>query len=108
MIAKAKKQTAAQFRPITLTDVYYKLYMTIQGKKIDKNILDNNMQMETQAFFTKGCQIKDNLNILQYCIEQNFRRKKLLMVTCIDYSKAILQSHKFYNYFILSLTKIFR
>ena len=50
MIPKAKKQTAAQFRPITLTDVYYKLYITIQGKKIDKHILDNNKQMETQAF----------------------------------------------------------
>ena len=75
--------------------------MTIQGKKIDKHILDNNMHMETQAVFTKGSQIEDNLIILQYCIEQNFKRKKLLVVTCIDYSKAILQCHKFYNYFIL-------
>ena len=49
MIPKTKKPTAAQLRPIALTDVSYKLYMTIQGKKIDKHILDNNMQMETQA-----------------------------------------------------------
>ena len=88
MIPKTKKPTAAQFRPIALTDVSYKLYMTIQGKKIDKHILDNNMQMETQAGFTKGSQIEDNLFILQYCIEQNFRRRKPLVVTCIDYSKA--------------------
>ena len=88
MIPKTKKPTAAQLRPIALTDVSYKLYMTIQGKKIDKHILDNNMQMETQAGFTKGSQIEDNLFILQYCIEQNFRRRKPLVVTCIDYSKA--------------------
>ena len=52
-------------RPIALTDVSYKLYMTIQGKKINKNTLDNNVQMDTQAGFTKGSQIEDNLFILQ-------------------------------------------
>ena len=46
------------------------------------------MQIETQAGFTKGSQIEDNLFILQYCIEKNFRRRKRLVVTSIDYSKA--------------------
>ena len=88
MIPKTKKLTVAHLRPIALTDVSYKLYMTIQVKKIDKHILDNNMQMETQAGFTKGSQIEDTLFILQYCIEQNFRRRKPLVVTCIEYSKV--------------------
>ena len=49
-------------------DVSYKLYMKIQGKKIDDHLIQNNEQIETQAGFTSGCQIEDNLFILQYQI----------------------------------------
>ena len=73
---------------IALTDVSYKLYMTIQGRKIDNHIIDNNEHIETQAGFTKGSQIEDNLFILQYCIEKTYKRRKPLIVTCIDYTKA--------------------
>ena len=38
LIPKVKKPTAKQMRPIALTDVSYKLFMTILGKKIDKII----------------------------------------------------------------------
>ena len=44
--------------------------------------------METQAGFTKGGKIEDNLFILNYCVEESFRRKASLYVTSIDYSKA--------------------
>ena len=62
--------------------------MTIQGRKIDQHILETNEQIETQAGFTTGGQIEDNLFVLQYCIEKSYRMKKELIVTCIDYSKA--------------------
>ena len=88
MIPKVKKPTAAQLRPIALTDISYKLYMTIQGRKIDNHIIDNNEQIETQAGFTKGGQIEDNLFILQYCTEKTYKQRKPLIVTCIDYTKA--------------------
>ena len=88
MIPKVKKPTAAQLRPRALTDISYKLYMTIQGRKIDNHIIDNNEQIETQAGFTKGSQIEDNLFILQYCIEKTYKQRKPLIVTCIDYTKA--------------------
>ena len=52
LILKVKKPTAKQMRPIALTDVSYKLFMTILGKKIDRYILENNKRMETQAGFT--------------------------------------------------------
>ena len=51
-------------------------------------IIDNNEHIETQAGFTKGSQIEDNLFILQYCIEKTYKRRKPLIVTCIDYTKA--------------------
>ena len=60
----------------------------IQTIKIDQHILETNEQIETQAGFTTGGQIEDNLFVLQYCIEKSYRMKKELIVTCIDYSKA--------------------
>ena len=39
LIPKVKKPTAKQMRPIALTDVSYKLFMTILRKKIDRHIL---------------------------------------------------------------------
>ena len=81
MIPKVKKPTAAKLRPIALTDVSYKLYMAIQGRKIDNHIIDNNEHIETQAGFTKGSQIEDNLFILQYCIEKTYKRRKPLIVS---------------------------
>ena len=85
---KVNKPIGSQLRPITLTNVSYKLYMTIQGSKIDQHILETNEQIETQAVFTTGGQIEDNLFVLQYCEEKSHRMKKELIVTCIDYSKA--------------------
>ena len=46
LIPKVKKPTAKQMRPIALTDVSYKLFMAIIGKKIDRHILENNKRME--------------------------------------------------------------
>ena len=79
MIPKVKKPMASQLRPIALMDVSYKLYMKIQGA--DQHIKYNNEQIDTQAGFTTGCQIEDNLFILQYCIEETFTKKKALVVT---------------------------
>ena len=83
-----KKPTAKQMRPIALTDVSYKLFMTILGAKIDRYILENNKNMETPAGFTTGSMIEDNLFLLQYCIEGYYKLKRPLIVTCLDYSKA--------------------
>ena len=88
MIPKLKKPTAAKLRPIALTDISYKLFMSINGQKIENHIIRNGEQMDTQAGFTTERQIEDNLFILQYCIEQSYIKKKPLIVTCIDYSKA--------------------
>ena len=72
-------------RPIALTDISYKLFMTILGKKIDRHFLENNEKMETQAGFTPGSMIEANLFTLQYCIEGCFKLKRPLIVICLDY-----------------------
>ena len=59
-----------------LTDVSCKLFMTILWKKIDRHILENNRSMETQAGFTTGSMIEDNLFTLQYCIEGCYKLKR--------------------------------
>ena len=68
LIPKVNEPTAKQMRPIALTDVSYKLFMTIIGNKIDRHFLENNKRMETQAGFTTGSMIEDSLFTLQYCI----------------------------------------
>lgn len=88
MIPKVKNPTANKLRPIALTDVSYKLFMKIQGVKIDRHITENEEELDNQAGFTRRRQIEDNLFILQYCIESSYTRKKPLIVTCIDYTKA--------------------
>ena len=42
LIPKVNKPTVKQLRPIALTDVSYKLFMTIIGKKIDAHLLENH------------------------------------------------------------------
>ena len=85
---ESQETNAKQMRPIALTDVSYQLFMTILGMKIDRHILENNKRMETQAGFTTGSMIEDNLFTLQYCIEGCYKLKRPLIVTCLDYSKA--------------------
>ena len=47
LIPKVNKPTAKQLTPIVLTDVSYKLFMTI-GKKIDAHLLENHEKLDTQ------------------------------------------------------------
>ena len=71
LIPKVNKQTAKQLKPIALTDVSYKLFMTIIGNKMYAHLLDNNEKLDTQAGFTTGSMIDENLFTLQYCIERS-------------------------------------
>ena len=48
LIPKVNKPTAKQLRPIALTDVSYKRFMTIIGNKIDAHLLDNHEKLVTQ------------------------------------------------------------
>ena len=56
--------------------------------EIDAHLLENHEKLNTQAGFTTGSMIEDNLFTMQYCIERNFKLRRPLIVTCLDYSKA--------------------
>ena len=88
MIPKTKKPTAKDLRPIALTNVSYKLFMSILKTKIEEHLKENDEMLEIQAGFTNGGKIEDNLFLLRYCVEDSFHRKKPLYVTAIDYKKA--------------------
>ena len=80
---KANTPTAKQLRPIALTDVSYKLFMTIIANKIDAHHLKNHEKIDTQAGFTTESMIEDNLCTLQYCIKRRFTFKMSLIVICL-------------------------
>ena len=54
--------------------------MAILGKKIDIHIFENTKKMETQAGFTTGSMIEDNLFTLHYWIEGCYKFKIPLIV----------------------------
>ena len=88
MVPKKAKPTAKDLRPIALTDVSYKIYMAVIKEKIEAHLNENNEMLETQAGFTKGGRVEDNLFLLSYCVDETYRMKKPLYVIAIDYSKA--------------------
>ena len=88
MIPKTTKPTPKDLRPIALTNISYKLYMSLLKEKLEQFLAKTEEAIESQAGFTKGGRIEDNLLILQYCVEDSFKRKKPLIVVSVDYSKA--------------------
>ena len=48
LITKVNKPTAKQLRPIALTDVSYKQFMSLIGKKSDAHLLGNHEKLDTQ------------------------------------------------------------
>ena len=88
MIPKTTKPSAKDLRPIALTNVSYKIYMSLMKQHLEEHLERTEQMLETQAGFTKGGRIEDNLFLLQYCVEESRRAKVPLIVTSIDYSKA--------------------
>ena len=88
MTEKKKKPTAKYLRPIALTNVSYKIYMSLMKDEIEENMKENMIIEESQAGFTEGGKIEDNIFILQYCVEESFKNKKELIVASIDFKKA--------------------
>ena len=66
-----------ELRPIAMTDVSYKILMSLIGKEIDG-----------QAGFTKGGNILDNHFILRECVEETYRKKEQMVAIAIDSKKA--------------------
>ena len=88
LIAKTKKPTVKDFRPIALANISYKLFMSMVKNQLESHLIQNNLTKDNQAGFTKGGRIEDNLFILQHLVEKSFKQNKTLIVISIDFSKA--------------------
>lgn len=89
MIPKKAKPTSSQFRPIAMTDISYKLFMTTAVKdKIEEHLKINDVIKETQNGFTEKGRMENNLMLLRYCIEKSDKLSRPLYVIAIDFSKA--------------------
>lgn len=53
-------------------------------KKIEDHLKKKEEIQKIQAGFTTGARTEDNIFILQYCIEQSYREKNILVITFID------------------------
>ena len=119
LLEKKRKPTAKDLRPIALTDISYKIYMSLIKNKIEHHIYKNNEILENQAGFTTGARVEDNLVILNYLKQEAKKRKDRLIITGIDFSKAydsikrhkiieVLKEYKVHKNIINSIAEIYR
>lgn len=88
LIPKKAKPNSSELRPISLSDMSYKLFMGLAKEKLLNHMRSQNAILELQAGFTAGKRIEDNLLILRYCMSESRRLKKPLFITAIDFMKA--------------------
>ena len=88
MLPKVKKPQAKELRPIALTNVSYKVFMTFVKNILEKHIERNGLTNEAQSGFTDKGRVENNIFILNYCIERSKAEKKPFFLTSVDYSKA--------------------
>ena len=74
MTEKKRKPTAKDLRPIALTNFSYKIYMSLMKDEIEEHMKENMIIEESQAGFTEGGRIEDNIFVLQYCVEESLKR----------------------------------
>ena len=88
LIPKKSKPTSKEMRPLAMTDVSYKVFMSLVKEKLLEHLEKNEALSEYQAGFTRGRRIEDNIVILKYCIGESYREGKPLYVASIDFAKA--------------------
>ena len=88
MILRKNRPTETELRPIAMTDVSYKILMSLIGREIEKHIEENKIGKFEEAGFTKSGSISDNLFIMRKCVEQTYRKKEQMVAIEIDFKKA--------------------
>ena len=88
MIPKKKRPTEADLRPIAMTDISYKMLISILRGRLEEHIEVNGMRKDEQVGFTEGGNISDCLFVLRECVEEVFRMGEHLVVVAVDFKKA--------------------
>ena len=71
---KKNRPTDTELRQIAMTDVSYKILISLIGREIEKHVAENKIGKIEQAGFTRGGNILDNLFILKECVEETYRK----------------------------------
>ena len=88
LIKKINKPTAKDLRPITITNISYKIYMSFLRKELEKHLEINGVIKENQTGFSEGGRPEHNHFILQYIVEKAQQKKEKLIVIALDFKKA--------------------
>ena len=88
MVPTTKNPEPKDHRPIALTNVGYKSFMSLVKDKIGDHIKQVEEETKFQSGFTGGRKLEANLFILQYCIEISNKRGELLFVMAIVFATA--------------------
>jgi len=85
---KTKDLTEKDFRPITITNITYKLMSSIMRSKIEIFCKDNKIFEEEQCGFMVKRRIEENILMLQLDAERAKRRKQTRFYAFLDLEKA--------------------
>ena len=88
ILPKVKKSQVKEHRPIALTNAGYKLFMSVLKRKMVEQELNDIRVKNMQAGFTEGRRMSENLFLLQYFVEECFRKRRQLIVVSVDFCKA--------------------
>ena len=73
MIRKERRPTVRDFRPIAITNISYKIFMSLIRERIEEHLRQNNRIKENEIGFTGGGRIEYNHMIMQYIIEKTIK-----------------------------------